>query len=121
MIASQRYAEALSIRPLAALTLSSLLVAACVATPNDVAQLDADHALSQRSERGLVEATVSLESPEIERGPNDFSIMLHAASSNALPVLVSVEASMAAHGHHASASSILGDRERSAPSVSICS
>jgi hypothetical protein len=95
--------------PLAAITLSSLLLAACVATPDDVAQLDADRALDQRSMRGLVEATVALDSPELARGPNDFSIALRAADSEALPVLTSVKASMAVHGHHASAASIESD------------
>jgi len=95
--------------PLAALTLSPLLLVACVASPDDVAQLDADHALAQRSTLGLVEATVALDSPELARGPNDFSIALRAAQSTSLPVLTSVEASMAVHGHHATAASIEND------------
>ena len=95
--------------PLAVITLSVALLAACVATPDDVAQLDGDHALDQRSSHGLVEATVALDSPRIARGPNDFSITLHAGEGHSLPVLTSVEASMAVHGHHASASSIAGE------------
>ncbi|HEY3253473.1 MAG TPA: hypothetical protein VGJ91_05975 [Polyangiaceae bacterium] len=93
---------------LASLTLGTLLTA-CVATPDDVAQLSADHALDQRSSHGLVEATVALESPEIARGPNDFSIGLRPLKGTALPVLTGVEATMAAHGHRASAPTIEGD------------
>ncbi len=95
--------------PLAALALSSALLSACVQSPDDVAQLNADQPLDQRSERGLVEATVSLDSPEIARGPNDFSIALRAIQSSSAPVLISVEASMVAHGHRASASRIVSD------------
>jgi hypothetical protein len=95
--------------PLAAIVLGPALLAACVATPDDVAQLDADHALDQRSSQGLVEATVALASPELARGPNDFSIALRASESAAQPVLVSVEASMAVHGHRATAASIEND------------
>jgi hypothetical protein len=89
--------------------LSSALLAACVASPDDVAQLSAEHALVQRSQHGLVEATVALESPEIARGANDFSIALRAAEGSASPTLVSVEASMAAHGHRASAARIVSE------------
>jgi hypothetical protein len=95
--------------PLAATILSSMLLPACVATPDDVAQLDADHALDQRSTHGLVEATVALDSRELARGPNDFSIALRAAHGASLPVLTSASASMAVHGHHASAASIESD------------
>jgi hypothetical protein len=89
--------------------LSSALLAACVATPDDVALLNSEHSLSQRSQHGLIEATVSVDSPEITRGPNDFSITLQAAEGSAVPVLTSMEASMAAHGHRVSASSIVGE------------
>jgi len=85
------------------------LLAACVASPDDTAQLSADHALEQRSRQGLVEATVSLAGSELARGANDFSIGLRAAQSSSLPVLTSMDASMAAHGHHVSASSIVSD------------
>jgi len=97
--------------PLAAIMLSAALLAACVTTAEDVVQLDADHALEQRSSHGLVEATVALEGPRIARGPNDFSITLRAGLAASLPVLTSVEASMAVHGHHTSASSIVSDGE----------
>jgi len=93
----------------AALTLSTALLGACVASPTDTAQLTADQPLSQRSNHGLVEATVSLTQPEIARGPNDFSIALSATNGASSPLLTSVEASMAAHGHHASAVSIDSD------------
>lgn len=109
MIPSQRMKAHRRFIPLAAITLSSALLAACVASPDDVAQLNADHALDQRSSHGLVEATVALESPAIARGPNDFSITLRAADSGSLPTLISVEASMAAHGHRVSTSRIVGD------------
>jgi len=85
--------------PLAAITLCSALNAACVASPEDVARLSADHSLDQRSDRGLVEAIVSLDGSAIARGPNDFSIRLRAAESQAFSVMV----------------------KRSAPSVSIYS
>ena len=93
----------------AALALSCALLTACVKSPDDAAQLSAGQSLSQRSNHGLVEATVSLVRPELARGPNDFSIELSAANGSSEPVLTSVEASMAAHGHHASASSIVSD------------
>jgi predicted small secreted protein len=95
--------------PFATLALSCALLAACVASPDGAGQLSAGQALSQRSNQGLVEATVSLVRPEITRGPNDFSITLSATHGSSTPVLTSVEASMAAHGHHASAASIVGD------------
>jgi hypothetical protein len=95
--------------PLAAITLSSALLAACVASPDDVALLNADHALAQRSQHGLIEATVAANSAEIRRGPNDFSITLQAVDGSSVPVLTGMEASMAAHGHHVSASSIVSD------------
>jgi hypothetical protein len=85
------------------------LLAACVASPDDAAQLSADHALEQRSRQGLVEATVSLAGRELARGANDFSIGLRAAQSASVPVLTSMDASMAAHGHHVSASSIVSE------------
>ena len=95
--------------PLAAITLSAAVLAACVATPDDVARLDGDHALDQRSSHGLVEATVALDAPQLARGPNDFSITLRSDTGVSSPVLTSVEASMAVHGHHTSASSIVDD------------
>lgn len=89
--------------------LGSALITACVAAPDDVATLDAEHPLSQHSEHGLVEASVSLESPQFSRGPNDFSITLRALADASAPTLVSVDASMAAHGHRASAANIVSD------------
>ena len=97
--------------PLAAITLSAALLAACVATPDDVAQLDENHALDQRSSHGLVAATVALDGAKLARGSNDFSITLHADKGPSLPVLTSVDASMAVHGHHASATNIVNDGE----------
>jgi len=89
--------------------LSSALIVGCVATPDDVVRLSADHALVQRSQHGLVEATVALESGELKRGPNDLSITLHAPRSSEPGTLNGVDAFMAAHGHHASAESIVAD------------
>src|SRR6188768_3379524 len=109
MLPSEGMSKRCRVVPLVAITLSYALLAACVASPDDVAQLNADHALDQRSSHGLVEATVALESPAIARGPNDFSITLRAADSGSLPTLISVEASMAAHGHRVSTSRIVGD------------
>ncbi|MEI9941381.1 MAG: hypothetical protein WDO69_29530 [Pseudomonadota bacterium] len=94
---------------LAAVSLSSALLAACVASPDDVAQLDAEQSLDLRSQHGLVEAAISLDGPDIARGPNDFSITLRATEASSAPVLTSVEGSMVAHGHYASASSIVSD------------
>lgn len=91
---------------LAKVVLASALLAACVGTPDDVAQLNGDHALVQRSQNGLVEATVALGEGELARGVNDFSITLHADQSAAVPTLKSVGATMAAHGHRADAPSI---------------
>lgn len=90
---------------------SSALLAACVSAPDDTAQLSGDHALVQRSQNGLVEATVALDGSEIARGVNDFSIRLRAADGAALPSLKSVDATMAVHGHRADASSIVSDGE----------
>jgi hypothetical protein len=97
--------------PFAAITLSSALIAACVAAPDDVARLSGESPLDRDSSHGLVEAHVSLDGPELTRGPNDFSITLRSAQSPVLPVLTSVEASMAAHGHRATAASIVRDGE----------
>jgi hypothetical protein len=99
---------------LALLALLALLVPACVAAPSDAAHLSRENPLDQRSEQGLVEATVALETAELSRGPNDFLITLHAtagdaAASDVAPQLTSVEAVMAAHGHHAGAPSIVTD------------
>lgn len=96
---------------LAAILLSSALLAACVAAPGDTAQLNAEHPLDQRSSHGLVEATVMLDGAAITRGPNDFSITLRAAESSNAPVLTSVEASMAAHGHYSKVTTILQEGE----------
>ena len=98
-------------KALAAITFSAALLAACVAAPDDAAQLSAEHPLDQRSSHGLVEATVSLDSAQITRGRNDFSISLRAAASAGAPILTSVDASMAAHGHAAKVSSIVQDGE----------
>jgi len=94
-----------------ALLSSALLFIACVATPDDVARLSADHALVERSQHGLVEATVALDDAEITRGTNDLSISLRGSPSTATPLLKSVDAFMAAHGHRTSAESIAFDGE----------
>jgi hypothetical protein len=90
----------------------ALLSTACVAAPNDAVHLSRDNPIDQRSEQGLVEANVALEAAQLTRGPNDFLITLHAAESDAsasdlAPRLASVEAVMAAHGHHADAPRIV--------------
>ncbi|HET7539122.1 MAG TPA: hypothetical protein VFK05_04600, partial [Polyangiaceae bacterium] len=79
---------------------------ACVAPPDDAAQLSAGHPLSQRSVHGLVDATVSLEGAQLARGANDLAITLQATQAtqaSAAPVLTHVDASMVAHGHSTSA------------------
>ncbi len=93
--------------------LSAALLAACVSTPDDAARLSGGQPLEQRSEHGLVEATVSLESAELVRGANDFSITLRAVEGSAVPVLSHVDAVMAAHGHSVSAASIVTDGDTS--------
>jgi len=94
---------------LALAVLGSALLVACVGAPEGVAQLSGDHALVQRSQDGSVEATVQLDSARLSRGVNDFSITLRAADGSAEPVLKSVDAVMAAHGHSASAPNIMND------------
>jgi len=90
----------------------SLALSACVAAPDDTAQLSLEKPLAQRSERGLVEASVALDTAELSRGRNDFLITLRAASaSDDAPLLTSVEAVMAAHGHHAGAPGIVPDAD----------
>ena len=94
----------------------SLLLSACVAAPDDAAHLSRENPLDQRSEQGLVEATVALTTAQLTRGPNDFLITLRRAASDTspgegAPRLTSVEAVMAAHGHHAGAPSIVPDAD----------
>ena len=93
---------------LAPIVFGSALLAACVASPDDAAPLTADHELVQRSQHGLVEATVALEGSTIVRGTNDLSITLRADQGSAAPELLSVDAAMAAHGHRTSAARIVG-------------
>jgi hypothetical protein len=93
----------------AATLLASALLAACVGTPDDVARLNGDRPLVQRSEHGLVDATVALEGSEIARGVNDFSITLRATDGSTRATLKSVDATMAVHGHRADASNIVSD------------
>ncbi len=76
----------------------------CVAAPDDASALGAGKPLNQRSSLGLVDATVTLEGGSLERGPHSFEVTLQAADGDASPQLVSVDASMAAHGHRVSAS-----------------
>ena len=96
---------------LAPIILASALVAACVSAPDDAAPLSGAHALVQRSQQGLVEATVALDGSEVARGVNDFSITLRAADGSAPAALKSVDATMAVHGHRADATSIVSDGE----------
>jgi len=94
---------------LAPIILASALIPACVGAPDDAARLNGDHALIQRSQHGLVEATVALDGSELARGVNDFSITLRADDTSAPPTLKSVDATMAVHGHRADASNIVSD------------
>ena len=59
--------------------------------------------LVQRSERGLVDATVTLEEASLNRGKHNFQVALTPSEGDALPALVSAEATMPAHGHRVSA------------------
>lgn len=79
---------------------------ACVGTPDDAASLGAGAPLVQRSDAGLVEATVSLAEAKLDRGPHDFQVDLSAPSSNATPELVSFVAAMPGHGHRVVAGEI---------------
>lgn len=96
---------------LAPIILGSTLLAACVDAPDDAVRLSGEHALVQRSRGGLVEATVALDGSELSRGVNDFSVTLRATEGSSPPVLKSVDATMAVHGHRADASSIISDGE----------
>jgi hypothetical protein len=94
----------------------SLLLPACVAAPDDAAHFSREHPLSQRSEQGLIDATVALETAELTRGRNDLRVTLRAtegaASASAdAPRLTGVEAVMAAHGHRAAQPSIVSDTD----------
>ena len=88
---------------------AALSLTACVGAPDDVAQLNAGSQLERASDHGLVDANVALAGAALVRGPNDFEITLRAVGSDVAPVLTAVDASMAAHGHRASAAGIARD------------
>jgi hypothetical protein len=89
---------------------------ACVSAPSDASSLDDGQKLVQRSDADLVNATVSLTATTLERGQNSFLIELQptqdgggADGGSAAPLLTSATATMPAHGHSVTASSIEQD------------
>lgn len=91
------------------LPLLLLLATGCVSAPDDAASLNAGAPLVQRSEAGLVEATVTLGEPELDRGLHTFLVDLSALAGTAPPELVSFQAAMPGHGHRVSAGAIDAD------------
>jgi hypothetical protein len=105
--------------------LALVALPACVSAPSDTSSLNGGRQLVQRSDADLVSATVSLAATTLQRGQNDFLIELQPtqdagsvdagsvdASSDAgsdAPVLTSATATMPAHGHSVTASSIVQD------------
>jgi hypothetical protein len=75
-----------------------LLVACSESAPADVA-------VSLVSDHGLLDAEVRVATP-VERGPNQLFVELHPRSGVGEAALLSVRATMAAHGHEANATSI---------------
>ncbi|HWZ91557.1 MAG TPA: hypothetical protein VNW92_21995 [Polyangiaceae bacterium] len=121
--------------PLALLALCA--ASGCVGAPTDTQALNGGNRVVQSSTSGLVQATVSLGAAVLQRGQNDFLIELRSgdgADANAepdagadadaepgsdagpgidagsavdTPVLVSAVATMPAHGHSVTATSIV--------------
>jgi hypothetical protein len=90
----------------ASLPLLFAFVTACVSTPDDAASLGSGAPLVQRSDAGLVQATVTLGEHELSRGPHTFMVDLSALDGSAQPELLSFEAAMPGHGHRVSAGAI---------------
>ena len=76
-----------------------LLMAGCVAPPDDDPVTFAEEPVSIRSEDGRAVARVTLEGDVIVRGENDFRVELVPTSAGASAELVGASAFMPAHGH----------------------
>ena len=121
-----------SLRRAAFLGLLALVaLPACVSAPSDASSLNGGRQLVQRSDADLVRATVSLQATTLARGQNNFLIELQATQDGGgvdggsvdggsvdggsvdggsdVPVLTSATATMPAHGHSVSATSIEQD------------
>jgi hypothetical protein len=119
--------RARSLRRAASLGLLALVaLPACVSAPSDASSLNGGRQLVQRSDADLVSATVSLAATTLERGQNDFLIELQPTQDSGsvdsgsvdggsvhggsdVPVLTSATATMPAHGHSVTATSITQD------------
>jgi hypothetical protein len=88
--------------------LALVALSGCVSAPSDAQSLNGGNELIQSSESGLVKATVTLEAAMLERGQNSFLVQLSPAADAAAdaPMLTGVVATMPAHGHSVSATSI---------------
>ena len=88
--------------------LALVALSGCVSAPSDAKSLNGGNQLIQSSDSGLVDATVTLEAATLERGQNSFLVQLAPAANAApdAPVLTGAVATMPAHGHSVSATSI---------------
>jgi len=93
--------------------LALISLSGCVSAPSDAKSLNGGDQLVQSSDSGLVDATVTLEAATLERGQNSFLVRLAPADDAAAdaPVLTSAVATMPAHGHSVSATSIAPEGE----------
>jgi len=100
-------------------TLLGLLACAslcgCVGAPSDAQSLNGGNQVVQSSESGLVNATVTLEAAALERGQNSFLVVLQPVADAGddagaeVPALTNAVATMPAHGHSVTASTIALD------------
>jgi hypothetical protein len=93
--------------------LALISLSGCVSAPSDAKSLNGGNPLIQSSDSGLVDATVTLQAATLERGQNSFLVQLQPADDAAAdaPVLTSAVATMPAHGHSVSATSIAPEGE----------
>jgi len=89
---------------LCCLLISLAAPAACSSASEPTTVFAPGEPLSVRSQAALVDATITLQEPSLERGVHNFMVELRAAKQGPEPTLLSAEATMAAHGHRASAS-----------------
>jgi hypothetical protein len=78
------------------------LAAVAVALAGCSAPAPADTSVSLVSERGLLDADVRISTP-VARGDNELFVELRPHAGVGAPLLLAVDASMAAHGHEAHA------------------
>jgi hypothetical protein len=89
--------------------LASCALSACVGAPDGSPDPSAEKPLVQRSDQGLVDATLTLQGGALDRGPHDFLVGLRATRGDSAAVLMSATASMPAHGHQVGAQGIVRD------------